>query len=64
MRKIWIATTTSLLLAAVLATNAIAISHSVTPSSQSRAYGVASNWTQSWGGNAPFDVAFCPRNTA
>lgn len=35
----------------------------VTPSTQSHAHGVASNWTQSWSGVSPFDVAFCPQLT-
>lgn len=62
-RRVHVALATSIMLVIATAAPVIAISQSVTPSSQSHAYGVASTWTQSWGGNAPFDVAFCPRNS-
>lgn len=53
-------------MAAILLTMAgsvSAVSQTVTPSTQTHGHGVSSNWTQSWGGSSPFDVAFCPQNT-
>lgn len=40
------------------ASNAFAISASISPSSQSHSYGSASHWNLAWGGYSPFEVLF------
>lgn len=39
---------------------ATATSANISPHSQSRAHGVASSWTATWGDNGPFNVVFHP----
>lgn len=40
------------------ASNVVAVSSNIYPTTQSHAYGVASHWTLSWGSYSPYEVLF------
>jgi hypothetical protein len=58
MRRILSAVVAAMLLGSQFVLPTTATTASISPTTQSHAYGVASTWTDSWGGSAPFEVRF------
>jgi hypothetical protein len=53
-----VAVLAALLLSVVLATNVLAVSAVISPTTQTHTHGSSSHWDLSWGGSGPFDVYF------
>ena len=58
MRRILVSLAATTLGIALLAGPVLALSVSISPSTQSHAHGVASSWTGSWSGSPPYSVVF------